>query len=272
MLYIVDNAVPILAAALAAVLFGAAWYGWLDRRSAPHGGAAREGRAFSSATLVLALLAEAWMAAILAGALILAPVEAGRWTVALGSAGIIWAGFVLPVVAVTHGLRRLGWRRFAIDAVHWLGAMLLMAAVLRAIGVAAPAAAATLPAPSAAPGGGVTSLAGEWRVAGVDGAPFDEPYGLALSADDKEIWWEPRCAGLVRRYTLAGERLAVSMPPAQASRAAAAPPSVPVCALAPPPALAGVRRALDAAQTARRTPENGLLLSGGGHSLLLFAQ
>jgi hypothetical protein len=31
-------------------------------------------------------------------------------------------------------------------------------------------------------------------------------------------------------------------------------------------------RALDAAQTVERTPQNGILIAGGGHSLLLFSQ
>ena len=38
----------------------------------------------------------------------------------------------------------------------------------------------------------ITSLTGEWRVAGIDDRPFDEPYALALSGDERELWWEPR--------------------------------------------------------------------------------
>jgi hypothetical protein len=131
--YIVINAVPILAAAQAALVFGVGWYGLWARR--PTDRAALQ----SWAVLVpLAFVCEAWIAAILAGALILAPVEAGGWTVALGSAGIIWGGFVLPPIVVTHRLRRLSWKQVLTDAGHWLGAMLVMAAVLRAIGVEGP--------------------------------------------------------------------------------------------------------------------------------------
>jgi hypothetical protein len=53
------------------------------------------------ATLVLAGVAEVWLACILAGALILAPPEAGAWAMALGSAFIIWIGFVLPTLIVS---------------------------------------------------------------------------------------------------------------------------------------------------------------------------
>ena len=91
------------------------------------------------ATLLVVFVAEFWMAAILAGALILAPVEAGGWTIAFGTAFIIWIGFVLPAIVVNHRYRPLPWRATMIDAGHWLGAMLLLALVLRLIGVEAPA-------------------------------------------------------------------------------------------------------------------------------------
>lgn len=136
--YIVANFLPILAATVAAFLFGAVWYRLLAK---PWTRAARlDGTELrpSPALFLIVLLCEFWIAAILAGALILAPVEAGGWTVALGSAAIIWIGFVLPVIAVNHRYQQLPWTLTAIDAGHWLGAMLLMATVLRAIGVEGP--------------------------------------------------------------------------------------------------------------------------------------
>ncbi len=138
MIYIVQNAGPILAAALAAWVFGLAWY------ASPLGHST--GR--SVGALALDALAKAWIAAILAGALILAPVEAGVWTVALGSAFIIWVGFVLPAIAASYIRRALSWRAIASDAAHWLIAMLLMAAVMRVIGVEGPE---TTPLPTQGP-------------------------------------------------------------------------------------------------------------------------
>ena len=121
--------------------------------------------------------------------------------------------------------------------------------------------------PAAAP----PTLAGEWRVAGIDGREFNEPYGLALSADARRIWWEPICAGFVRGYAIDGAIIAVGpdpdLPPRQAGE-----PTRPVCTIAPPPRLAEVMRALDSADTIQGTPSNGVELSGGGHSLLLFSQ
>ncbi|MCA1660881.1 MAG: hypothetical protein LC648_01440 [Novosphingobium sp.] len=115
------------------------------------------------------------------------------------------------------------------------------------------------PIPPTAP----TTLAGEWRVAGIDGAPFDEPYGLGLSADDRKIWMEPRCAGIVRSYRITGARIVIGPPPD---------PQTAVCAIGMPPRTDDVLRALDNADTIRRTPQNGIELSGGRRSLTLFSQ
>nr|WP_166180170.1 hypothetical protein [Altererythrobacter segetis] len=115
----------------------------------------------------------------------------------------------------------------------------------------------------------VTSLAGDWRVAGIDGADFNEPYGLALKGDSERLWWEPICALQARRYRIAGGTIVFS-PPSPPPRPGEPPP--PVCLIAAPARLADVMRALDTAQTVERTPQNGILIAGGGHSLLLFSQ
>lgn len=122
------------------------------------------------------------------------------------------------------------------------------------------------PAPAPAP----KTLEGAWRVAGIDGASLDEPYGIALTADSGEIWWEPRCAGMVLGYTIAGNDFSTgsrtSTPPAASSTPA------PVCTVALPPRLHEVTRALRAADRIEITPSNGILISGGGHSLTLYSQ
>lgn len=138
MSYILHNAWSILAAAAAAFAFGALWYGVLGKPWARAAGLDHATLKPSPLVFAFAFLCEAWIAAILAGALILAPVEAGGWTVALGTAFILWVGFVLPVIAVNHRYQRLPWGLTAIDAGHWLGAFAVIAAVLRVIGVEAP--------------------------------------------------------------------------------------------------------------------------------------
>jgi len=123
MIYIVTNAVPILLAGLAgAALIAALW------RS-------RDG---GIGLLIATLAGSLWLAAILAGALILAPVDAQRWTIAVGSAFIIWVGFVLPTLVATLRSRGVGWLAALADAGPWLAAMLLQAAVLQLVGLIRP--------------------------------------------------------------------------------------------------------------------------------------
>ena len=125
MIYIALNAVPILAATLVGLLIGLAYRAVAVGPGAP-------------GLLAVAAIAEAWLAAILAGALILAPVKAGGWTVALGTALIIWVGFVMPTLVVTHRARGLAWREVGGDCGHWLVVMLAQAAVLHAVGLRHP--------------------------------------------------------------------------------------------------------------------------------------
>lgn len=98
----------------------------------------KRGRRIGFGGGVVMLAAHFWLMAILAGALILAPSKAGAWTMALGSAAVIWAGFVGPVLVIS-GVQR-GDRAGLIvrSALSWLVAMLLAAAALHLIGLRAP--------------------------------------------------------------------------------------------------------------------------------------
>ena len=123
--------------------------------------------------------------------------------------------------------------------------------------------------PPAAPVAQVSSLAGEWRVAGIDGLALDEPIGFSLTGDDQQLWWEPRCAGMARTYRIDGQTISFgsTLPPAPAGS-----PPQPVCAIGLPPRLSEVFRALDGAGSITRTPNNGVEISGPSHSLTLFSQ
>ncbi|WP_260596820.1 hypothetical protein [Sphingomonas endolithica] len=122
MRYILSNIVPIAAATLVglAILF----LGFRSRL---------KGWPLAAATLALF-----WLSAILAGALILAPVDAGPWTVALGSAFIIWIGFVLPALSIALNVRGQSWSTSLADATWWLAIMLAQSAVLHSIGLIKP--------------------------------------------------------------------------------------------------------------------------------------
>jgi hypothetical protein len=97
---------------------------------------------FTPGRIAVAGLASFWLGSILAGALILAPVTASPWTIALGSAFIIWVGFVLPVLATGLALRGHPASTCLVDAALWLAVMLAQAAVMQGIGLTKPAAAA----------------------------------------------------------------------------------------------------------------------------------
>ncbi|MDF1835918.1 MAG: hypothetical protein P1U62_13700 [Alteraurantiacibacter sp. bin_em_oilr2.035] len=116
----------------------------------------------------------------------------------------------------------------------------------------------------------IASLVGEWRVAGIDGQSLDEPHGIALSANEEEIWWAPRCAGMIYSYKIDDTDFATGPRTSQPPADTRTPP--PVCTIGLPPRLIDVTRVLDQAERIGRTPENGVRISGGGRSLTLFSQ
>jgi hypothetical protein len=126
MIYIVLNVVPILMATVASLIFGAVYAAF-----------ARHSR-FSPTVAITAFVAEFWLAAVLAGALILAPAKGSVWTMTLGSAFVIWIGFVVPVIMTSYRFRTLSIRSAMMDSFHWLGVMLIQATMLRLIGLVPP--------------------------------------------------------------------------------------------------------------------------------------
>ena len=125
MIYIWLNIVPIVAATIIGLLIG---FGWTRASKLK----------ISAGVAITAIIAEFWLAAILAGALILAPTQADPWTMALGSAFIIWVGFVLPALAVTLSVRSIGFAAAASAYGYWLVTMLAQAALMQAMGLVAP--------------------------------------------------------------------------------------------------------------------------------------
>lgn len=140
---------------------------------------------------------------------------------------------------------------------------LLVCACTAPVGEARPDASAQKPDPAAAIAS-PSELAGEYRVAGVDGGEVDAPFGLVVSITDDAISFDAPCGGYGWSYTLDKGRLAL----------AATDEPDPSC-------LARARihhlvfdtaSAIAAANRAERTPANGVRLSGGGRSLTLFGQ
>ena len=131
MQYILTNAGPILLATCAGLLVSAVYAGLA-------GGGAETGRGSRAALALLAFVAQGWLACILAGALILAPHQASAWVMALGSAVVIWIGFVLPALAVTLRFRGVRTPAALCDGGLWLAVMLAQAAVLQLVGLKHP--------------------------------------------------------------------------------------------------------------------------------------
>lgn len=96
-------------------------------------------RAPSPGFVLVAALAEAWLAAILAGALILAPAAGpGPWTMALASAVVIWIGFVLPTTLVSFLHAGRSAPAALAYAAQWLAVMVAQAAALQTVGLVRP--------------------------------------------------------------------------------------------------------------------------------------
>ena len=116
-------------------------------------------------------------------------------------------------------------------------------------------------APTAAPLN-LADLAGEYRVAAIDGEAVDEPFGIALSISLSGLSFDVECGtlgwaldqedGVLFTNRLPGERRSCDTPIH--------------------PRLLQLAAAIDAADRAERTPANGIELSGDGRSVLLFSQ
>lgn len=134
MIYIWLNLGPILAATALGLVLAVAWH------RLPGAPSLALGR---PALVIATSLAEFWLAAILAGALILAPKDqAGPWVMALGSGFVIWAGFVLPTLLVSQLYRGAPASHIVRELGYWLVLMMLQAALLQTLGLIAPPTAA----------------------------------------------------------------------------------------------------------------------------------
>lgn len=144
-----------------------------------------------------------------------------------------------------------------------------------------PAATSTIDQPAdarASSGMAITSvgdLRGEYRVAGIDGAPLQGNRGIAVSIDGPLLSFEPTCAGFVWEVYFAGDMLELkrwAQPQPTTAPGAAPMPEPAKCAIGLLPEWEQLAGALDVAERAERTPANAILLSGNGRSVTLFTQ
>lgn len=137
------NYLSIIVAAVAAWLFGAAYYTTLSKPWLAAAGMTPEymkqqpqgGKLKMAAPFILSFVAEIAMAWVLAG--VLGHLGPGQVTVRNGliSALFLWFGFVLTTIATNNAYPGRKPMLTVIDAGHWLGVMLLMGAIIGAFGV-----------------------------------------------------------------------------------------------------------------------------------------
>jgi hypothetical protein len=114
--------------------------------------------------------------------------------------------------------------------------------------------------------GALVTLVGRWRVTEINGRLIDPARQLELVADANKIWWEPGCAGMVRKYSITAQLVQFSPinPPVKPG----APPQ-PVCAIGLPPGLDDIFRVLDATKTTVPGAGGEVRIEGGGQYLTM---
>lgn len=120
----------VVAAAVLAWLFGAAWYMTLSKPwlKAARLDPTRMGRSVSP--FVIGFIGEFVMASV--ASLIVAAMTGGSPGVVAGLVlgFVLWLGFIATTFTVSHRYQGFGWDLTMIDAGHWLGVMLIIGAVI----------------------------------------------------------------------------------------------------------------------------------------------
>jgi hypothetical protein len=135
------NYLAIVIAAVVAWLAGAGWYMglgkiWMDALGVtPAQMEEAKNRPGAYLPFIYAFVAELVMAWTLAG--VLGHLGAGQVTFKNGvvSAAFLWLGLVMTTMLVNNSFARRDWRLLLIDGGHWLVVLLLMGAIIGAIGV-----------------------------------------------------------------------------------------------------------------------------------------
>ena len=125
------NYLAVLGAAVAAFMFGAAWYGGLSKQWMAAVGLTEPPK---PNPMIYALtfayqLVIAWVLAGIMGHLSQVSVSGG-----MISAFFVWLGFVATTLIVNHRFQDASWSLTIIDGGHWLGVLLIMGIVIGLIG------------------------------------------------------------------------------------------------------------------------------------------
>ena len=132
-----QNWMAIVVAAVAAWVFGAVYYGLLGKMWVAAQGEtmdtlkaknAGKSAAAKAAPFVISFIAEIVMAAALSGILFHSAMSGPRQGAIAGA--LIWLGFVLTTILVNNAYAFRSLKLTAIDAGHWLGALIIIGAVV----------------------------------------------------------------------------------------------------------------------------------------------
>ncbi|MCG2842223.1 hypothetical protein L6Q21_14695 [Sandaracinobacter sp. RS1-74] len=88
--------------------------------------------------LIPAMIAQFWLAAVLAGALLMGPPSSEPWISMLMTVVVIWVGLIVPPLMVTLRFRGHSGPMAAADSLHWLLVLLVQAAVMQSLGLVRP--------------------------------------------------------------------------------------------------------------------------------------
>lgn len=128
---------PLLAAAVAAWLFGAVYYGVLGRKWLAAQGKTMEQCTVENADrsavskglpFALSFVAEVLMAGILYGVIF----HVGTWTAKAGviTGALCWLGFVLTTITANNAFQGRKAMLTVIDSLGWLGAMIVIGGII----------------------------------------------------------------------------------------------------------------------------------------------
>jgi hypothetical protein len=126
----------VIVAAIAAFIFGWAWYGALGRAwMAAQGKSVPETKAMPVGPMITTFIALIVMAWVLAG--LIGHLGPGSVTIRNGviSGAFAWLGFVITALAANHAFQGQKRMLTVIDGGHWLGVLLIEGAAIGAIGV-----------------------------------------------------------------------------------------------------------------------------------------
>lgn len=132
--------ITILAACAASWIFGALWYGILGKQWMSAAGLSAErvrgisGRP-SPVPFVISFILEFVMAYVLAVLFLHVLKATPSLGTALAAAFFLWLGFIATTLTVNHRYAMQPWSLTFIDGGHWLGVLLVQAAVMAILGL-----------------------------------------------------------------------------------------------------------------------------------------